>query len=516
MAAAFVAERGSTQNKTSGATTTIALTGTVVVGNKLFLCVARDAQAISSVTDGQGNTWAEAIDVNNTGGVRSGIWYSDISAELQSVNNVTITWAANETAKACLLLEWSGVATGAPADTASATATGTVAGWGSDLLGTNDGAVVAALGWEGPSSDTATQPTGYTNRTKVGTSGGGATSNITLQSADNAFASGDNTNYNSVVSTSRDLANVGAAWGPLSGNQTVTPTTASLTTTTFAPTVTASDHKTVTPSVASLALATFAPSAIIGNIVVPTTASLSLATFAPTVSVSDNKVATPDVASLSLATFAPSVAITDHKTVVPDVAALVLATFAPTVTASDHKIVTPDVAALVLTTFAPTVTGGAGTTVTPTTASLVLATFAPTVTASDHKVATPDVAALSLSAFAPVIGLGIIPSTAALTLATFAPSVTASDNKVVTPTTATLTSTTFAPVVSVSDNKTVTPDVVALSLSAFAPTVTASDHKTVVPGPLALTLTAFAPDVTAGAGSTTRAHFVMWIQDDLG
>ena len=208
------------------------------------------------------------------------------------------------------------------------------------------------------------------------------------------------------------------------GSQTVTPTTAALTTTTFAPTVTASDHKTVTPGVASLALATFAPSAIIGNIVVPTTASLSLATFAPTVSVSDNKVATPDVASLSLATFAPSIAITDHKTVVPDVAVLVLATFAPTVTASDHKIVTPDVAALVLTTFTPTVTGGAGTTVTPTTASLVLATF--------------------------------------------------------------------------------------------APTVTASDHKTVVPGPLALTLTAFAPDVTAGAGSTTRAHLVMWIQDDLG
>ena len=247
---------------------------------------------------------------------------------------------------------------------------------------------------------------------------------------------------------------VGVSWAEMevpdaNNNVTVTPATASLVLTTFAPTATASDHKTVVPGVTSLALTTFAPSAVIGNIVVPTTASLSLATFAPSVSVSDNQTVTPGVASLALTTFAPTVSLSDNKLVTPDVAALVLSAFAPTVTASDHKIVTPDVASLVLTTFAPTVTGGAGLTVIPSTASLVMTAFAPDVVVTDHKLVTPGVA--------------------------------------------------------------------SLSLAAFAPTVTASDHKTVTPGSLALVLTTFAPIVTAGgAGSTERAHFVSWIQDDIG
>lgn len=216
----------------------------------------------------------------------------------------------------------------------------------------------------------------------------------------------------------------------VSANQTVTPTTASLTTATFAPTVTVSDNKSVTPS----------------------TAALTLATFAPTVAVSDNQSVTPDTAALTLTTFAPTVTTTAHVTATPDTAALTLATFAPTVTTTGHVTATPDTAALTLTTFAPTVTTSGNQVVTPGVASLSMTAFAPSVVITDHKVVTPDPASLSLTAFAPTV--------------------TASDHKVVTPSTASLALTTFAPTVTASDHKVVTPPAAALALTAFAPTVT--------------------------------------------
>lgn len=189
----------------------------------------------------------------------------------------------------------------------------------------------------------------------------------------------------------------------VSNNQLVTPTTASLSLTTFAPTVTASDHKTVTPTTAALTLTTFAPSVNIGVNVVPTTLALTLTTFAPTVSVTNNQTVTPTTAALSLTTFAPTVTASDHKTVTPTTASLSLTGFAPTVTASDHKVVTPTTAALTLTAFAPTVSTSDNQVVTPTTLALALTGYAPTVTASDHRTVTPSTASLVLTGYAPSV-----------------------------------------------------------------------------------------------------------------
>jgi hypothetical protein len=125
------------------------------------------------------------------------------------------------------------------------------------------------------------------------------------------------------------------------------------------------------------------PAAGAGNVTVtPDTKALTTATFAPTVTASDHKTVTPGTAALTLSTFAPTVTASDNQTVTPSTAALTLETFAPTVSTTDHKTVTPGTAALTLTTFEPTVTGGAGLTLTPGTASLILTTFAPTVTAT--------------------------------------------------------------------------------------------------------------------------------------
>lgn len=186
---------------------------------------------------------------------------------------------------------------------------------------------------------------------------------------------------------------------------TVTPTTASLTTATFAPTVTASDHKTATPSTASLTLATFAPTVAVSDnqTVTPSTATLTLATFAPTVTATDHKTVTPSTASLTLTAFAPTVTTTANVTVTPATAELVLTSFAPTVSTSDATAVTPGTASLTLTTYAPTVSTTAHQTVTPTTASLSMTAFAPDVVISDHKVVTPGTASLALTVFAPAV-----------------------------------------------------------------------------------------------------------------
>lgn len=171
-----------------------------------------------------------------------------------------------------------------------------------------------------------------------------------------------------------------------SGNVSLTPTTLALTTATFAPTVTASDHKSVTPTTASLTLSTFAPTVTIGVNIVPSTASLSLSTFAPTVTTTDHKTVTPTTKALTLTTFAPSVLT--PVLVTPSTKALSLSTFAPTVTASDHKSVTPSTLALLLTAYAPTVTVGgavANVSVTPSTLALILQTYAPTVTATERE-----------------------------------------------------------------------------------------------------------------------------------
>ena len=331
--------------------------------------------------------------------------------------------------------------------------------------------------------------------------------------------------YKSALSAARIAAHYDAAVtnGEAAAGTTVTPGTASLSLTAFAPTVTATANQTVTPGVASLTLTAQTPTVTASDhkAVTPGVASLSLTPLAPTGPASDNPVATPATAALALAAFAPTVAVSDNVTVTPGVAPLALSGLAPVVAASDHQVVTPDTAALALAPLAPSVI--LGTFATPDPAALGLTAFAPAVTASDHKVVTPDPATLALTAFAPVVtggaGLTVTPDPAALALTAFAPDVAATYHVTVTPAPATLGLTAFAPEALASDHKTVTPltasltlglfaptvltpviatpGVLALILTAFAPGVLVLDHRLVTPGTASLSLTAFAPSVIA-------------------
>ena len=318
---------------------------------------------------------------------------------------------------------------------------------------------------------------------------------------------------------------------------TATPGVLAMTTATFAPTVSVTDHKTLTPGVLSLLSSLFAPVASVSNnqSATPDLVALTTATFAPTVAVSDNQVATPGVLTLVTASFAPSASLSDNQLVTPGVLALITALFAPDVAVTAHVTATPDVLATVLSAFAPVVTATDPKLVTPDVLTMVTAAFAPSILTP--VVVMPDVLALATTGFAPTVtaisGVTATPETLSLVTVTFAPVIATTDNQLVTVSTASLltvlfapavltpvvttpdvlslVTSTFAPTVTAPNNQLVTPDALSLATTPFAPLVSLSAHQLVTPGVLALLIALYAPTVTGDVyGSAARpgtGHF---------
>lgn len=235
------------------------------------------------------------------------------------------------------------------------------------------------------------------------------------------------------------------------GGVSVIPDVASLTTTTYAPTVTATNNQTV----------------------VPGSAALSISAFAPTVATSNNQTVIPDTASLSTTTYAPTITITDNKIVTPGVATLTLTTYQPTVTATANVSVSPDVASLTLTTYAPIVSAGGSASVTPGIASLSITTYAPTVNATDNKTVTPGNASLTISTYTPTVAatsnVFVTPNNTTLVITSFAPTVAATSNVLVTPGIANLVIATYAPIVSVITPSIDSPIINAIEVTQDGP-----------------------------------------------
>jgi hypothetical protein len=237
---------------------------------------------------------------------------------------------------------------------------------------------------------------------------------------------------------------------------------------------------TVTPTTASLALTTFAPTvtATADVLAVPPTLALTLTTFAPTVTTPSTYSGTPATATLTLTTFAPSVSVLpalNPGSYDPELVSLSWYDPHLSLSAAWYEYGPFDNA------FVETVEADNNVTVTPTTAAITLTTFAP-------SVLTPRL---------------VTPGTQTLTLTTFAPSVLAP--RLITPTTRALTLTTFAPVVSAP--RMVTPGTLALTLTAFAPSVAVP--RLVTPGTAALVLTAFAPIVSVSGGEPSGLGWVI-------
>lgn len=192
------------------------------------------------------------------------------------------------------------------------------------------------------------------------------------------------------------------------------PTTEALALNGYVPSVTA--PVSLTPDTASLVIAGYAPTAATPVSAIPTTASLTvsgyaptvitpvpsatltLTTYIPTVAISDAVELMPNAASLTLASYAPTVST--PQTLTPDTAALALSSYAPGVTTGNELI--PGAATLTLTGYAPTV--WTPVLLTPTTLALVLTPYSPMV--SNPVSVIPTTTSLTIGSFAPSITAG--------------------------------------------------------------------------------------------------------------
>lgn len=153
---------------------------------------------------------------------------------------------------------------------------------------------------------------------------------------------------------------------------TATPTTASLTLSTFAPTV--STPRLVTPGTLAMSLTAYAPTAVAPRVVTPGTLALALTSYTP--AAGSPVEARPGVVNLSLTAFAPTVSA--PRVVTPGAASLATTAYAPTVSAP--RVVTPGTLALATTGYAPVANVSIAQAVEVPAASLAIQTFAPVAT----------------------------------------------------------------------------------------------------------------------------------------
>jgi hypothetical protein len=359
---------------------TVAIPASAASGDRMFVFAAwKDFSVTATIAD-----WTEVTEYadgtvaqgNGTGSMKVGCWYKDHDG---SESNPTLDFSAAPNIGAAVMVvmqKGSGETWGTPSFATAPHTWGTSSTTTSATSGTVDvpdsGVVMCIVSQRDDGAVTFTR----------GTNGVDVASGITwngnyVENPATHFSTTTNNDMAADVgyrlvttgaagATLRATGTLGAAetgsilWVVQGATTLVTPTTASLTTSRFAPTVTTTNNQSVTPGTASLTTSRFAPTvtATDHKSVTPGTASLTTATFAPTVTVGAGGVTvTPGTASLTTTRFAPTVSVSDHKLVTPGTASLSTATFVPTVTATSNVVITPGVAGLTLTTFAPTVTG---------------------------------------------------------------------------------------------------------------------------------------------------------------
>jgi hypothetical protein len=208
---------GNVNNASGPGTLTIPAAG-VAAGNRLFVYNAcfRPSGKLTSITDTGSNTWVLLRE--QPGGTSSSsdgdaeLWTTQVTTALVSGNTITLNFSGTQR-EAYVCEEYSGLDTsnvtlvdtsaGNPFTTASPTITVTpTTGAGRLLVGMD--------GMAGPLGDTFTQDTdttvvAWTSITRVGTTGGSATSNATLSGGTKIVPSGTTAQtYNPTLGTARN------------------------------------------------------------------------------------------------------------------------------------------------------------------------------------------------------------------------------------------------------------------------------------------------------------------------
>jgi hypothetical protein len=224
MAIAFVQALLTGQSKT--AETSLSLntaTKTVTAGNDIFVAFAADDVGSDfSVSDNLGNTYALVKEQINAANVKTQLWRATIGGGGTLLDDITISWISNITAKAGVAGEFSGVGTLDGTMGLSGTGQQFSVARHEDTPWQNGDLLVGGGGWEGPGGDVLGEDSsGFTPSAEGevgqdGTTGGGAASNIVVNLI-YAIAAANSVANDALRSTNdniRDVATAGAVYSP--------------------------------------------------------------------------------------------------------------------------------------------------------------------------------------------------------------------------------------------------------------------------------------------------------------
>jgi prolyl-tRNA editing enzyme YbaK/EbsC (Cys-tRNA(Pro) deacylase) len=291
----------------------------LTAGALAVLCVSADnsgnaSNNINSVADSLGNTWTKRNSTiydpgSANAGIQGAIFTSpqDVGT-LTTGSTITVTFGATTTAKSYTLEEWTG-SVGTPAYKAQGAGTGAATASPTITSASipNGGGIVAMVAMEAGTTQTCTEDADTTNgtwSTQQYSEVGSTTSGNCIASQAKVVTATATQTYNPTLGISVDTV---CGWIRVGEDIAVTPTTAALTLTGYAPTVTAGSNVNVTPPTRAVVLAAFAPTVLAPRVCIPGIAALVLAAFAPTVVATSGVNVTPSTASLALTSYAPTV-----------------------------------------------------------------------------------------------------------------------------------------------------------------------------------------------------------------
>jgi hypothetical protein len=152
-----------------------------------------------TITDDQGSSWTRLMEYQSAGnanaGVITSVWASKLGATI--TGNITCTLGQDRSAKVLIMSEYT-VAAGQTFSNAGAARTSGSGTSPSILLSGLASAeynFLGVLGTEGPSGDSFTEDSDYTQRNRTGTTGGGAAGNQTANSGNRILTATSDT-YN--------------------------------------------------------------------------------------------------------------------------------------------------------------------------------------------------------------------------------------------------------------------------------------------------------------------------------
>lgn len=221
---AFVRKLGTNTNKTAGTTLVITNGATAsVAGNTIILAFSMDNDTNShpggtiSATDSAGNTYEVAVVRSSTlaagAGAKTAILFCQNAASIAATTGTITITHPSVTARAGIAMEFFGIAPSPLQSVASTTGTlGATTPLNTLTIPAREHAeiIVAALGWEGPASDWSAVGTGMTpdqtHVDAVGTSGGGAASNMSVEAQYTIQDTATNQNGDGTLANDRDNA----------------------------------------------------------------------------------------------------------------------------------------------------------------------------------------------------------------------------------------------------------------------------------------------------------------------